>query len=64
MTKSKKVKVFPILNTYCHRTCYFVLPENYDKRGKSLEQIYADCMYANFDQKTSGRLAIRYNLSL
>lgn len=57
-----KYKVTPIINNYCHRIVYFVLPSLYDSKQKSIEQLYNDSAFASFIQKESGREAIKLNL--
>lgn len=58
----ERVKVVPVLNTDCHRTVFMVFDGGYDKRGKSVRQLYDDCHIASFNQSEAARYAIRHNL--
>lgn len=60
--KNMKVRVFPLINPFCHRMVYFVLPIDYDVKQMSIEQIYEDSLIAEFDRKVSVRYAIKHNM--
>lgn len=61
---NQKLKMISDINPYCHRICYFAVPMDYDKKGKNNEQIYHDCLVANFNRKETARFVIQNNLRL
>lgn len=49
-------------NHYCKRICYFAIEDDFDVRGKSIEEIYAAAYMGSFNFKEVCQYCIRHNL--
>lgn len=59
MAKWKMINVF---NPYCKRECFLAVDIEYEKRGKSVEDIYNNSYFFSFDLKRTSREVIKHNL--
>lgn len=51
-----------VYNHYCKRICYFALEDDFDVKGKSIEQIYEAAYIAEFNSMEVSKYCIRHNL--
>ncbi len=51
-----------VYNPYCKRQCFLAVDEEFEKRGKSIEEIYNNSHFFSFDLKKVSRETIRHNL--
>lgn len=51
-----------VYNHYCRRICYFAIEDDFDVRGKSIEQIYEASYMADFNAMEVSKYCIRHNL--
>lgn len=59
MAKWKMINVF---NPYCKRECFLAVDIDYEKRGKSVEDIYNNSHFFSFDLRKVSREVIKHNL--
>lgn len=60
----KKWKTICVINPYCKRTCFLAVDEDYEKRGKSIEEIYNDSHFFSFDLRKATREVTRHNFEV
>ena len=51
-----------VYNHYCRRICYFAIEDDFDVRGKSIEQIYDASYIGSFNAMEVSKYCIRHNL--
>lgn len=51
-----------VYNHYCRRICYFAIEDDFDVKGKSIEQIYEAAYIAEFNAIEVSKYCIRHNL--
>lgn len=51
-----------VYNHHCKRICYFAIEDDYDVRGKSIEEIYAASHMGSFNAKEVSKYCIKHNL--
>lgn len=57
-----KWKMIAAFNPYCRRQCFLAVDADYEKRGKSIEDIYNNSYFFSFDLKRVSREVIKHNL--
>lgn len=56
------MKTICVINHYCNRLVFFAVPNDYNHKGKSIEEIYNDSYMASFVKEKTARFAIAKNL--
>ena len=60
----EKLKYISEMNPFCHRMCFFAVPRDYDKKGKSIEQIYHDSYMSSFNKEAVTQFVLQNNLNV
>lgn len=58
----KKWKTICVINPYCKRTCFLAVDADFERRGKSVEEIYNDSHFFSFDLRKASRVVTIHNL--
>lgn len=51
-----------VFNPYCKRECFLAVDIDYEKRGKSVEDIYNNSHFFSFDLRKVSNEVIKHNL--
>lgn len=51
-----------VFNPYCKRECFLAVNNDYEKRGKSVEDIYNNSHFFSFDLIKVSKEVIKHNL--
>ena len=58
-----KLRTIHKINPYCHREVWFAVPTDFNPIGKSIEEIYAASLIADFNKEVVSHYAIKHNLN-
>lgn len=58
-----KLRTIHKINPYCHREVWFAVPTDFNPIGKSIEEIYAASLIADFNKEVASHYAIKHNLN-